>query len=98
MIEDYYAPLQRSALGYWLSMAMTATPIATTVTMGDQGIRFPRGLRAVQPNSMPVLLVFGGNGHFWAVLVKVLLLDDHDFALLSFAVGSFNESFGGRPC
>lgn len=28
---------QRSAFGYWLSIAMTATPIATTVTMAPTG-------------------------------------------------------------
>lgn len=28
---------QRSAFGYWLSIAMTATPIATTVTIAPTG-------------------------------------------------------------
>lgn len=32
-----FALTQRSAFGYWLSIAMTATPIATTVTIAPTG-------------------------------------------------------------
>jgi hypothetical protein len=35
--RDLSGEAQRSALGYWFNIAITATPIATTVTMAPTG-------------------------------------------------------------